>query len=160
MYFLFVFHSFVQHGGNLIPTSCSQLLFFISRFQIPWILCWDFVQTQLIPPLFPPHLAVEFKLRWWSNFSPFSTQQIPHIRQWISSKYSNTSKKIHYKRMEENLLQKDIQTRIEKIKNQIETNLYSSIPNAFGIESTISFPYPMLLDLMKIKFPLRQYQFK
>ena len=57
--------------------------------------------------------------------------------------------------MEENLLQKDIQTRIEKIKNQIETNLYSSIPNAFGIESTISFPYPMLMDLMKIKFPLR-----
>ena len=70
------------------------------------------------------------------------------------------SKEIHYKKIEENLLQEDIQTRIEKIKNQIETNLYSSIPNAFGIESTISFPYPMLMDLMKIKFPLRQYQFK
>ena len=41
------------------------------------------------------------------------------------------SKEIHYKRMEENLLQKDIQTRIENIKNQIETNLCFSIPNAF-----------------------------
>ena len=57
--------------------------------------------------------------------------------------------------MEENLLQKDIQTRIENIKNQIETNLCSSIPNALGIESTIKFPCPMLMDLMKIKFPLR-----
>ena len=41
------------------------------------------------------------------------------------------SKEIRYKRIEENLLQKDIQTRIEKIKNQIETNLCFSIPNAF-----------------------------
>ena len=40
------------------------------------------------------------------------------------------NKKIHYKRIEENLLQKDIQTRIEKIKNQIETNLCSFVPNA------------------------------
>ena len=41
------------------------------------------------------------------------------------------SKEIYYKIMEVNLLQKEIQTRIEKIKNQIKTNLCSSIPNAF-----------------------------
>ena len=40
-------------------------------------------------------------------------------------------KEIHCKRIEENLLQKEVQTRIEKIKNQIETELCSSIPNAF-----------------------------
>ena len=40
-------------------------------------------------------------------------------------------KEIHYKRIEENLLQKEVQTRIEKIKNQIERELCSSIPNAF-----------------------------
>ena len=41
------------------------------------------------------------------------------------------SKKTHYKRIEETLSQKEIQTRIEKIKNQIETDLCYSIPNAF-----------------------------
>ena len=33
------------------------------------------------------------------------------------------SKEIHYKRIEENILQKEVQTTIEKIKNQIETKL-------------------------------------
>ena len=33
------------------------------------------------------------------------------------------SKEIHYKRIEENILQKKVQTTIEKIKNQIETKL-------------------------------------
>ena len=33
------------------------------------------------------------------------------------------SKEIHYKRIEENILQKKVQTMIEKIKNQIETKL-------------------------------------
>ena len=33
--------------------------------------------------------------------------------------------------MKENPLQKDIQTRIKKIKNQIEIDLCSSIPNVF-----------------------------
>ena len=33
------------------------------------------------------------------------------------------SKEIHYKRIEENILQKEVQTTIEKIENQIETKL-------------------------------------
>lgn len=41
------------------------------------------------------------------------------------------SKEIHYKRIEENLAQEGIQTRIEKIKNQIETELCSYVPNTF-----------------------------
>ena len=52
-------------------------------------------------------------------------------------------KEIYYKRIEENLLQKDIQTRVEKIKNQIEKDLYSSIPNAFWNRKKhkVSLPY-------------------
>ena len=41
------------------------------------------------------------------------------------------SKEIHYKRIEENILQKEVQTKVEKIKGQIEKDLCSSIPNAF-----------------------------
>ena len=60
---------FIEHGSNLIPTSCSQVLFFLSGFQIPWIVCWDFILTQIILTPFPAHLAREFKVKWWSNFS-------------------------------------------------------------------------------------------
>ena len=70
------------------------------------------------------------------------------------------SKEIHYKRIEENLLQKDIQTRIEKIKRQIETDLCSSVPNAFWKRMQHKVSFPMLMDLMKFKFLLRQDQFK
>lgn len=48
----------------------------------------DFVLSQMIPVFFPSHLPREFKIKWWSNFSSSTTQQIPHIRQWISSKNS------------------------------------------------------------------------
>ena len=34
---------FFEHGSHLVPTPCSKVLFFLSRFQIPWILCWDFI---------------------------------------------------------------------------------------------------------------------
>ena len=45
--------------------------------------------------------------------------------------------------MEENILQKDIQTRIEKIKNKIETDLCSSVPNVFWNikQHKVSLPY-------------------
>ena len=52
---------FSEHGSHLVPTSCSQVLFFLSRFQIP---CWDFVLSQMIPASFPAHLAREFKVKW------------------------------------------------------------------------------------------------
>lgn len=76
---------FIERGSNLIPTSCSQVLFFLSRFQIPWIVCWDLILTQMIPTPFATHLAREFKAKWWSSFS-HTTKQICHIRNWISSK--------------------------------------------------------------------------
>ena len=77
---------FNEHGSNLIPTSCFQLLFFLSRFQIPWIVGWDFILTQMILTHSPAHLAREFKVKWWSNFSHSATQQIHYIKNWISSK--------------------------------------------------------------------------
>ena len=57
-------------------------------------------------------------------------------------------KEIYYKRIEENLLQKDIQTRVEKIKNQIEKDLCSSIPNAFWNRKKhkVSLPYVDVFD--------------
>ena len=70
----------------MILAHCSQTLFFTSRFQISWIFCWDFVQTHLIDPSFPTHLAHEFKVKWWSKFSPSSSQQLPHIKNWIVAK--------------------------------------------------------------------------
>ena len=77
---------FSEHDSHLVPASYSQVLYFLSKFQIPQILYWDFVLSQMIPAPFPAHLAREFKVKWWSNFSHSTTQQIPHIRQWISSK--------------------------------------------------------------------------
>ena len=82
------YNYFIEHGSYLISTSRSKVLFFLSRFQIPWILCWDFILLQMISIPFPAHLAREFKVKWWSNFSHSATQQIPHIHQWISSKNS------------------------------------------------------------------------
>lgn len=60
---------FSKHGSHLVPTSCSQVLFFLSRFQIPWILYWDFVLSQMIPVFFPAHFPREFKIKWWSILS-------------------------------------------------------------------------------------------
>ena len=44
---------FDDHGDHLVPTHCSKVLFFLSRFQNPWILCWDFVLSQMISTHFP-----------------------------------------------------------------------------------------------------------
>ena len=47
----------------------------------------------MIPSHFLTHLARQFKVKWWSNFSPSNAQQLPAIRHWISGKtsYSNPS---------------------------------------------------------------------
>ena len=82
---------FIEHGSHLVLTSCLRILFFLSKFQIPWILCWDFVLIQMIPFPFPMHLAKQFKVKWWSNFSPSNTQQLPAIRHWISGKNSTST---------------------------------------------------------------------
>ena len=52
-------------------------------------------------------------------------------------------KEIHHKIIEENLLNKDIQTKVEKIKKQIEQDLCSSVPNAFRNRKKhkVSLPY-------------------
>ena len=70
------------------------------------------------------------------------------------------SKEIHYKRIEENLLQKDIQTRIEKIKRQIETDLCSSVPNAFWkrMQHKVSLPYVDGFDEIQIPTKARPIQ--
>ena len=62
--------------------------------------------------------------------------------------------------MEENLLQKDIQTRIEKIKNQIEIDLCSSIPNTFWNRKKhkVSFPYVDSFDENQIPTKARPIQ--
>ena len=62
--------------------------------------------------------------------------------------------------MEENLLQKDIQTRIKRLKIKLKQIYVLLSSMLFGIERNIKFPYPMLMDLMKIKFLLRQDQYK
>ena len=82
--FLTVTNTSLNMGVTWFLTSCSQVLFFLSRFQIPWILCWDFVLSQMIPASFPMHLKREFKVKWWSNFSHSTTRQSPHIFNWIS----------------------------------------------------------------------------
>ena len=62
--------------------------------------------------------------------------------------------------MEENLLQKYIQTRIKKIKNQIETNLCSSILNAFWYrkQHKVSLPYVDGFDENQIPTKARPIQ--
>ena len=80
------FSYFVEHGSHLLPAPCSRVMFFLSKFQIPWILCWDFVLIQMIPAPFPTHLARKFKVKWWSSFTPSNAQQLPAIHQWISGK--------------------------------------------------------------------------
>ena len=47
---------FTEHVSHLVPTPYSQVLFFFLRFQTPWILCWDFVLSQMILAHFPGHL--------------------------------------------------------------------------------------------------------
>ena len=84
---------FIEHGSNLIPTSCSQVLFFLSGFQIPWIVCWDFILTQMILTPFPAHLAREFKVKWWSNFSfYYSINSLYHKLNF----FKKCSFKVHY----------------------------------------------------------------
>ena len=70
------------------------------------------------------------------------------------------SKEIHYKKIEENLLQEDIQTRIEKIKNQIEINLCSFVPNAFWNRKKykVSLPYADGFDESQIPIKVRPIQ--
>ena len=70
------------------------------------------------------------------------------------------SKEIHYKRIEENLLQKYIQTRIENIKNQIETYLFSYVPNAFWNrkQHEVSVPYVVGFDESQIPTKARPIQ--
>ena len=80
------FSYFVEHGSHLLPAPCSRVMFFLSKFQIPWILCWDFVLIQMIPAPFPVHLARKFKVKWWSSLTPSNAQQLPAIHQWISRK--------------------------------------------------------------------------
>ena len=67
---------------------------------------------------------------------------------------------MHYKRIEENLLQREAQTRIEKIKNQIETNLCSSIPNTFWDRKKhkVSLPYVEGFDENQISTKARPIQ--
>ena len=67
------FSYFVEHGSHLLLTSCLRAMFFLSKFQIPWILCWDFVLLQMIPAPFLAHLAIKFKVKWWSRFTPSNT---------------------------------------------------------------------------------------
>ena len=52
-------------------------------------------------------------------------------------------KEIQYKKTEENLKSKQIQDRIKQIQQQIENNLYSSMPNAFWNrkQHMVSLPY-------------------
>ena len=42
----------------------------------------------MIPSPFLAHLARQFKVKWWSNFSPSNAQQFLAIRHWISGKNS------------------------------------------------------------------------
>lgn len=75
-----VYYYFKEHAMGLIPTPSSQTIFFTSQFQIPLILCWDFVQTQMIQIPFLVYLVREFKVKWWLNFSPSTFQQLSHIK--------------------------------------------------------------------------------
>lgn len=75
-----VYYYFKEHAMGLIPTPSSQTIFFTSQFQIPLLLCWDFVQTQMIQIPFLVYLVREFKVKWWLNFSPSTFQQLSHIK--------------------------------------------------------------------------------
>ena len=75
-----VYYYFKEHVMGLILTPSSQTIFFTSHFQIPLILCWDFVQTQMIQIPFLMYLVREFKVKWWLNFSPSTFQQLSHIK--------------------------------------------------------------------------------
>ena len=70
------------------------------------------------------------------------------------------SKDIHYKRIEENLLNKDVQIRIEKTKNQIEKDLCYSVPNFFWNRKKhkVSLPYVDGFDESQIPTKARPIQ--
>ena len=69
-------------------------------------------------------------------------------------------KEIHHKRIEENILNKDIQIKVEKIKKQIEQDLCSSIPNAFWNRKKhkVSLPYVEGFDETQIPTKARPIQ--
>ena len=64
------------------------------------------------------------------------------------------------KKIEENLSQKEIQTRIGKIKNQIDTDLCSSMPNVFWNRKKhkVSLPYVDRFDESQISTKARAIQ--
>ena len=70
------------------------------------------------------------------------------------------NKNIHYKRIEENILNKDIQTKVENIKDQIEKDLCSSVPNGFWNRKKykVSLPYVDGFDESQIPTKARPMQ--
>ena len=69
-------------------------------------------------------------------------------------------KEIQYKNTEENLKSKQIQDRIKQIQQQIEKNLYSSIPNAFWNrkQHMVSLPYEKIFNEKQIPTKARPIQ--
>ena len=94
---------FVLKLVNLLNTSNPTVIafslletvihyFFCARFRIPWILCWDFNSHQFSPKPFPPHLAREFKIKWWAAFKITQAQTFDSVRDWVEAQIPKPKK--------------------------------------------------------------------
>ena len=75
------------------PSENSYLLSFCSQFGIHWILYWSFTSHYFCPSPFPMHLAMEFKIKWWTAFKISSFHTFESIKKLIDSKKPNKSSK-------------------------------------------------------------------
>ena len=82
------FDYFKANSESFFPSRNNYSLSFYSQFGIHLILCWDFTTHNLLPSLFPQHLAIEFKIKWWAAFKISRTQTFESIKDWIDSKKS------------------------------------------------------------------------
>lgn len=88
----------------------------------------------MIPIPFPTYWAREFKVKQWSNFFPSATHQIPHIKNWISSKSSPSKlQKAHFQIIPDNFLlsrslfpsYKDFKKHLKMLKQKLQKHYLS-----------------------------------
>ena len=70
--------------------------------------------------------------------------------------FQNFPQEIHHRRIEENLLNKDIQIKVEKIKKQIEQDLCSSVPNAFWNRKKHKVSLPYVEGFDETQLPIKE----
>ena len=86
------FEYFKANCESFSPSGNSYSLFFCAQFRIPWILCWDFCSRHFSPSPFPPHLAREFKIKWWAAFKISPAQTFDSVKDWVEAQKPKSKK--------------------------------------------------------------------